>query len=145
MPRAREETTRDPAVILDLVFEDGLFFFELINVTSAPVYKVSVQFTHEITSSMSEKPVTGIQLFKNLTFLAPEKKIRVFVDTSRSYFARRQPTRFTATIRYQDAEGRRFNAEIPHNVGIYRDFPFIRHVEPDRRGELPSPRIDTGR
>ena len=88
---------------------------------------------------------SGIQLFKNLTFLAPEKKIRVFVDTSRSYFARKQPSLFTATIRYQDAEGRRFKAEIPHNVGIYRDFPFIRHVEPDRRGELPSPRIDTGR
>ena len=123
MPRTKEETTRNPAVTLDLVFDDGVFFFDLVNASAAPVYRVSVKFSHEITGSQSDRPVTGIQLFRSLTFLPPEKRIRVFIDTSRSYFARKQPLSFTATVRYETEDGGRFTAEIPRKkAGSNRDF-----------------------
>jgi hypothetical protein len=83
---------REPMVIVDFVFEDGLFFIAVKNISANPVYDVSVTFDKKFTGVEGAKDISSLRLFRNIPFLAPQKEIVAFLDTSASYFRRRQPT-----------------------------------------------------
>ncbi|MGQ0568554.1 MAG: hypothetical protein ACT4P5_03325 [Armatimonadota bacterium] len=114
-----------PEVILDVVFEDGLFFLSVRNIGGVPAHAVSVRFENRILG-LEDREITALPLFRGIEFLAPGREIRTFLDTSASYFARRQPTRVTARIAYKDAGGRRYTRTIRHDLEIYRDIGYVR-------------------
>ncbi|HEU4479237.1 MAG TPA: hypothetical protein VFR80_12020 [Pyrinomonadaceae bacterium] len=110
-----------PRVILDFVFDQGLFFIAVKNISDMPAYKVSVKFDHKIFGLGGARDVSALPLFRNIEFLAPQKEITTFLDTSDSYFARKQPTKVKAQISYTDAEGDKHSVAIAHDLEIYRD------------------------
>jgi len=114
-----------PEVILDVLFEDGLFFLAVRNISALPAHNVSVRFEDRILG-LQDREVSALPLFRGIEFLAPGREIRTFLDTSASYFARRQPTRITVKIAYKDAGGRRYTRTIRHDLEIYRDIGYVR-------------------
>jgi hypothetical protein len=98
-----------------------LFFIAVKNISEQPAYKVSVTFSHKIYGLGGAREVTALPLFRNIEFLAPQKEITTFLDSSDSYFARKQPTKVKVQISYCDAEGENHSVEIAHNLEIYRD------------------------
>ena len=110
-------------VVLDFLFEDGLLFVALANIGDAPATDVAVEF---------DKPIRGadglelaeMALFRRLAFLAPRREIVAFVDSSAAYFARGEPAEVTATIRWSE-QGESRTARIRHDLGVYRDLPYI--------------------
>jgi hypothetical protein len=112
---------KPPQVIVDFVFDQGLFFIAVKNISEQPAYKVSVTFSHKIYGLGGAREVTALPLFRNIEFLAPRKEITTFLDSSDSYFARKQPTKVKVQISYRDAEGENHSVEIAHNLEIYRD------------------------
>ena len=121
----REAKTVSPAVIVDFIFDDGLFFISVNNISDRPAYKVSTEFDHKLVGLGGAKEISALPLFRNIEFLAPGKVIRTFLDSSDSYFARKQPTRITAQVSYRDAEGEKHKVSIRHDLEIYRELPFI--------------------
>jgi len=117
--------TREPAVILDLLFEDGQLFFLLLNHSERPAYDVTVRFDRKILGCDGSRDIAALALFAGIPFLAPRKAIRVYIDRAASYFARKQPARITAEVSYADPEGRIVSAAITHDLGIYRDLPCL--------------------
>lgn len=115
--------TAADAVYLDVVFVDGLLFVELVNAGSEPVRAVRAEFSDAVIGA-GGTDITGLALFRRTEFLAPHKRVRAFVDTAASYFARDQPTRLTVHVSWRHGD-RPLSADIVHDLEIYRDLPHI--------------------
>ena len=116
-----EAPSKPPRVIVDFVFDQGLFFIAVKNISDIPAYKVSVKFNHKIYGLGGAREVSALPLFRNIEFLAPQKEITTFLDSSDSYFARKQPTKVKAQISFSDDEGKKHSVAISHDLEIYRN------------------------
>jgi len=117
---------RQPEVILDFIFEDGLFFIAIKNIGTGPAHDVSVAFDKKFTGSDGTKEISALPLFKKIPFLAPQKTITAFLDHSASYFRRRQPTNIRATICFKDNSGTVHTTVVKHDLRIYKDLGYVR-------------------
>ena len=121
-------TTPDkkPDVIVDFVFDRGVFYLVIANIGDAPACDISVKFDREIWGLEGKKLISAMPLFTGVYFLPPQKKIATFVDTSASYFRRQQPVNIKIRITFQDRDHNRYRSNIRHNLEIYRDIGFIK-------------------
>ena len=119
----------EPAVIFDVVFEQGLLFAEVRNISSRPAYRVSVAFEKPFTGLGGEQETSSLRLFRNIEFLAPEKKVRTLVDTVASYFARKQPSKLVADVGWRTADGKRHSHTITHDLAIYQQVAYVTREE----------------
>ena len=117
----------EPDVIVDFVFEKGLFFIAIENIGEAPAYRVSVTFSHDIRGVGGSKGISDMPLFRRIEFMPPRKKITTFLDTSASYFKREQPLNIDTIVTFTNRKRKRFRHTIKHNLEIYRDIGYIRH------------------
>ncbi|MBI5025186.1 MAG: hypothetical protein HZC12_00350 [Nitrospirae bacterium] len=117
------------AVIVDFVFDNGLFFISIKNIIDEPVFKVSIKFDKKIFGVEGSKEISALPLFQNIEFLPPQKEIMTFLDTSASYFRRGEPTKISARISYQDSKGTKYSTTIKHNLEIYKEIGYIRRLE----------------
>jgi hypothetical protein len=129
---------RQPEVIVDFIFEEGLFFIAIKNIGDSPAYDVSVVFDKKFSGVEGTKSVSVLPLFRNISFLAPQKEIKTFLDSSASYFARRQPTKIRATISFRDNSGAAHKSVVKHDLEIYRDIGYIK----TSRAKVESPDLD---
>lgn len=114
-----------PDVILDFEYEKGLLFIALENIGSAPAFKVSVKFDRKLTGVEGARELSALRLFKNFEFLAPKKRVRVFVDSFHAYAARGQPMVLNTTVRFRGKDGRRVLEKTRHDLSVYRDLPEV--------------------
>jgi hypothetical protein len=119
----------DCDVIVDIVFERGLFFIVIKNLSDKPVFKVSIKFDQKIIGVEGGKDISALPLFKNIEFLAPKKEIVTFLDTSSSYFKNRQPEKISLGISYLDSFSKKKIGTIHHDLSIYREIGFVRRSE----------------
>jgi hypothetical protein len=115
----------EPDVFLDFVFEDGLLFVEVGNATSRPAEAVEIRFGQSFHGLGGGVDFSKLRLFRRIEFLAPGRRIRALLDTSAAYFARKEPTKLTATIRFRDAEGKRHERTVTHDLAIYRELAYV--------------------
>jgi hypothetical protein len=124
-------------VILDVIFEEGLLFLAVRNLGVAPAVNVSMKFDRAIHGVNGSKEVSALPLFRHIAFLAPQKEIRTFLDTSASYFSRNEPTRFSVAINYEDLLGRAAAYSLTHDLEIYREIGYVRREGPQRGRRTP--------
>jgi hypothetical protein len=117
--------SHQPNIIVDFIFDRGLFFISIKNAGKRSAYQVSVKFNNEIIGVDGTKEVSAQSLFRNIEFLPPEKEIVTFLDTSASYFKKGNPSKIAANVTFSDREGRKFDRVIQHDLDIYRDIGFV--------------------
>jgi hypothetical protein len=115
----------EPDVFLDVVFEDGLLFIEVGNATLRPAEVVEIKFGQSFHGLGGGTDFAKLRLFRRIEYLAPGRRIRALLDSSAAYFARKEPTKLTATVKFRDHEGKRHQREITHDLAIYRDLPYV--------------------
>lgn len=117
------------SVILDVEFDRGLLFFNLKNATDQPVFNVVTKFNSKIfcppASGHSNLELGELPIFKGITFLAPKKEIRVFIDSLVSYMTRGMPMLISFTIDFDGPDGSHAHYNINHNLSIYRGIGYI--------------------
>jgi hypothetical protein len=118
-----------PDVIVDFVFEDGMFFIAAQNIGSHPALRVRVVFDPPFKGLGGTVSIPELPLFRNIEFLAPSRSIRTLLDSSAAYFARGEPEHITATAFYSDRSGQEFSATMLHDLSIYRDVTFVPKTE----------------
>ena len=114
-----------PDVIVELLFDRGLFFIALRNIGDRPALGISVKFDKKITGPDRKKDLSALPLFRNLEFLGPGREVVVFLDSSGSYFQRRQPTKIAARITYSDSRKQSYDVTIRHDLEVYRELPYV--------------------
>jgi hypothetical protein len=112
-------------VILDVEFEEGLFFLVLENVGDEPAHAVRVRFAAPLRGLGGERRFDRLRLFRHLEFLPPQRLIRVFFDRSALFFGRGEPTQVEARVTWQTDAGERRTRTIRHDLDAYRDFPYL--------------------
>ena len=118
-------SSHKPNVIVDFIFDKGLFFISIKNIGKRSAYRTSIKFDNKIIGVEGTKDVSALSLFKNIEFLPPKKEIITFLDVSTSYFKNENPTKISANLTYYDSNGIKFNRVIKHNLDIYRKIGFI--------------------
>ncbi|MGI8479179.1 MAG: hypothetical protein ACR2M2_04890 [Gaiellaceae bacterium] len=111
-------------VILDVVFEDGLFYLALANIGERPALKVSCRFERPFKGLGGLVDMSSLPLFRKVEFLAPGREIRTLLDSSAAYFARREPTRLAVTVKWRDDRGRH-ERPIVHDLTVYRSVAYL--------------------
>ena len=114
---------REPDVILDLEFEDGLFFLVLENIGGRPAHAVRVRFAEPLHGLGGEKRIDRLQIFRRLELLGPRRRIRIFLDRAALLFAREEPTVLEARITWRTDDDGRSSRTVRHDLAAYRDFP----------------------
>jgi len=114
-----------PEVIVEFLFDHGLLYISVNNIGNRPAISVSVKFDKKIVGLGGTREISALALFKNIEFLGPQREIVSLLDSSSSYFKRKQPTKISALITYQDLEKRRYEISIKHDLEIYRDLVFV--------------------
>jgi hypothetical protein len=130
------KTVSGPEVIVDFIFDDGLFFVAVENIGQKPALRVAVRFDKKILGLGGSSEISALPLFQNIEFMAPRKQIVTFLDSSGSYFGRNEPTKISAKISYRDSEGKEFQTIVQHDLEIYRDISYIPKSE--SRKSLPT-------
>ena len=116
---------RRPEVIVEFVFDRGLLFVSVNNIGDRAATKVSVKFSQEIIGLNGTKNISTLPMFKNIEFLGPRREIATLLDSSDSYFRRKQPTKISLRISYTDSENRKYEATINHDLEIYRNIHYV--------------------
>ncbi len=142
MKIGKESSSVKPEVILDFIFDNGLFFISIRNIGNKPAFKVSIEFDKKIYGVEGSKEISALPLFHNIEFLAPQKEIVTFLDTSASYFRRGEPTKISAKISYQDYNGTRYYTMIRHDLGIYKEIGYIHRLQLEQNYTRDSEKID---
>jgi len=124
----KEANSSKPEVIVDFIFDNGLFFISISNIGDKPAFKVSIEFDKKIFGVERSKEISALPLFQNIEFLPPQKEIVTFLDTSASYFRRREPTKVSARISYQDSNGMKYATTINHDLEIYKEIGYIQRL-----------------
>ncbi len=114
-----------PDVFLDFVLEDEWLFIVLKNNSPYPALHVRVSFSQPIAGLGGTKKIHALNLFNQLSYLAPERSFRVFVDKIEVFLAGLRKSEIMVEIKYQSEEGRVFKKRIIHDLDIYRDLPII--------------------
>lgn len=114
-----------PEVIVEFLFDRGLLYVAVNNIGNRPALSVSVKFDKKILGLGGTREFSALAVFKNIEFLGPQREIVSLLDSSSSYFKRKQPTKVSALITYQDLERRRYEISIKHDLEIYRDLVFV--------------------
>ena len=112
-------------MILDLEFEDGLFFLVLENIGSRPAHSVRVRFAGPLRGLGGEKRIDRLRIFRRLELLPPGRRIRIFLDRSALFFAREEPTEIEARVAWRTDDGSRRSRIVRHDPDAYRDFPYL--------------------
>ena len=123
---SRSSRAAGPDVVVDVRFEDGLFFLDLMNIGGGSAFRVSVKFEPEIRGLEGRHAISEMALFRGVEFMPPGKTISTFLDDSSAYFAREEPTRFEAEVVFHDGRDKQLSNRIRHDLGIYRDVGYIR-------------------
>lgn len=122
-----------PDVIVEFLFDEGMFFVSVNNIGNRPAIGVCVRFSKRIIGPDGKKDISALPLFNNIAFLGPGREIVAFIDASNSYFKRKQPTQISARVSYCDSEKQKYEVTIKHNLEIYRELPYLapRPADPD--------------
>ena len=124
-PVPHDEPGRRPEVIVEFLFDRGLLFISINNIGERAAVNVSVKFDQKFTGLGGSKEISRLALFRNLQFLGPQREIVTFLDSSASYFRRKQPVDISARISYQDADSRQYEEIIRHNLEVFRELVYL--------------------
>lgn len=112
-------------VTLDLLYERGLLYFVIKNYSLLAATDVKFVFDRKITGVDGQVEITGLNIFKNLRYLAPQKEIKIFIDVAAAFFARKGPNEIGVKISWLDENGEKRSNSIQHNFRIYEDLGYI--------------------
>jgi len=126
-----EENRPRPYVIVDFVFEQGLFSIAIENIGDRPAVGLSIAFDKTFHGAGGQV-IPTMAIFEGIPFLAPRRRITTLLDSSAAYYARHEPTDITVTVTYSDSSGAAFKDAMRHDLAIYRD---VRYPSAPRQEE----------
>jgi len=121
----REDALGRPEVVVEFLFDRGMLSISVRNIGARPATNVAVKFDKRIIGLGGAKEISALPLFRNIEFLGPAREIVTIVDTSGSYFQRKQPTKLSARISYLDLQKQQYETTIKHDLEIYRELSYV--------------------
>jgi hypothetical protein len=115
---------RDDGVVVDVVFEQGVLYLELANLSDRPALSVTCSFDPQLVD-VEGRDVSKLRLFRRVEFLGPGRSIRTLLDSPAAFFARDAPERVTIAVEYERPDGPRETRAVTHDLGLFRELAFL--------------------
>ena len=113
----------DDGVVVDVVFEAGLLYLELSNLSDRPALNVTCKFDPPLTD-MQGRDVSKLAVFRRVEFLGPQRQIRTLLDSTAGYFARQDASRFTVVTEFERPGEKRGSTTVSHDLAVYRELAY---------------------
>lgn len=120
-----QRISMQPLIVIDFEVEDGGMFLSISNQSAVPAMDVRVKPDTEIMGLGGRKKMVSLSMFSKITYLAPGKKIKTFVDSFESFFAHQRKMVVTFNISYRNDCNEKFTTTIKHDLKVYKDLVFF--------------------
>ena len=114
----------DDGVVVDIVFEDGLLYLELANLSDRPALNVGCKFDPGLVD-LQGRDVSQLALFSRVEFVGPGRRIRTLLDSTAGFFAREQASRFTVVVEFERPDEKRRATTVSHDLAVYRELAYL--------------------
>jgi len=119
-----EAPAPDDGVVVDVVFEDGVLYLELVNLEDRPALNVACSFDPPLVDAEG-RDVSKLRLFWRVEFLGPRRRIRTLLDSSAGYFGRKAATRVTIAVEYERPGEPRRESTVVHDLELFRELAHL--------------------
>ena len=113
----------DDGVVVDISFEDGLLYLELVNLGDRPALDVECSFDPPLVD-LRGREVSKLRLFRHVAFLGPGRGLRTLLDSVPGYFGRKAPGRTVVTVAFERPGQRRRTTTVTHDLELYRELAY---------------------
>ena len=109
----------DDAVVVDVAFEGGLLYLELVNLGDRAAFDVACSFKPRLVDAQG-RDVGELRLFQRLAFLAPNRRIGTLLGPSSEY-----AENVTVTVEYSRGDGERQTSRVTHDFVAFRELAYV--------------------
>lgn len=119
-----EPAAPDDGVVVDVVFEDGVLYLELLNLSERPALNVRCSFDPPLVD-VQGRDVSHLRLFRHVEFLGPRRAHRTLLDSPAGYRARDAPTSVTVVVDYERPNEPRQASRVTHDLELFGELAFL--------------------
>lgn len=109
---------------VDFIPDNGLMFVIIANYETFALRNCRISFSQTLPT-VDGKKLNHLKVFKSLDYLAPGRRIPVFVGESISFLEFLRDKKITIHIKYKLPDGASKSYSINHDLSIYEDLPQI--------------------
>ena len=117
--------SKKAVVIVDFEIDAENVFLVIRNLGAVPALKLRIKPLSTILGLEGKKDITKLSIFKEISYLAPLKEIKIFVDSYESFFTHLKDASVHFRISYKNEKGRSFKIKIHHDLRIYADLIYF--------------------
>ena len=117
--KASNASDLSEAVVVDVVFDAGLLYLELVNLGDDPAVDVTSSFEPALVDAHG-RDVSELLLFRRLGFLAPGRRIRTLLGPSSAY-----SESVAVEVQYSRAGSERQTTRITHELATFRELAYV--------------------
>ena len=117
--------SKKAVVIVDFEIDSESVFLIIKNLGAVPALKLKIKPLSAILGLEGKKDITTLSIFKEISYLAPLKEIKIFVDSYESFFTHLKDFSVYFNISYKNEKRRSFKIKIHHDLRIYADLIYF--------------------
>jgi hypothetical protein len=125
MPRDKEIKNSPGSIVVDFEIDVAMVFLIIRNDGNSAAINLKIKPSAPIIGLNGNKDLRELQIFKGISYMAPLKEIRIFVDSYDSFFRHLKNAQIGFTISYHDENDTSFKNKIAHDLKIYADLIFF--------------------
>ena len=114
-----------PYIVIDFEVDAEHVFLLIRNLSVMAATNVQIKSSSSIPALDGTSDLRSLALFKGITYLAPHKELRIFVDSYDRFFHRLKNKKIAFAVTYDDENGRAHRQHIEHDLAIYGDMIFF--------------------
>ena len=119
----QRSTQGSPKVVVDFVLKEGGLYLIVMNASDDPVFEVGLKFDHPLKGIHGSQDLTKLPILRQLTYLAPAKRIQIFIDPIEVFFHFNKWGKLTIYIQYKGADKKVYKERNIYDLNIYRQLP----------------------
>ena len=117
--------SKKAVVIVDFEIDAEAVFLIIRNLGAFPALKLKIRPLSAILGLEGKKDITKLYIFKEISYLAPLKEIKIFIDRYESFFTHLEDSSVYFKISYKNEKRRSFKMKIHHDLRIYADLIYF--------------------
>jgi hypothetical protein len=117
--------SKKAVVIVDFEIDAEAVFLIIKNLGALPALNLKIKPSSAILGLEGKKDISKLTIFKKISYLAPLKEIKIFVDSYESFFTHLKDPSMFFKISYKNAKRKSFKMKIHHDLRIYTDLIYF--------------------
>ena len=125
MAKIKNIISSENQVIVDFEIDASVLFILIKNPGNHALLNLKIKPVSAIPGLGGKRDLSKLNVFKEISYMAPFKEIRIFVDSYDSFFRNLKDTKIEFNITYQDEAEKSYRKKITHDLKIYADMIFF--------------------